>query len=125
MSTSFTYDESTAVMQVLAEVTIVTGLGAFVPQLVSRASALVRVLHAETELCVFLERSSCESPLGAPLQRVRELGTAPAEQAAQVSWGWCWLGAGRCGSRKAELGRSCQLQQCPSAWLFPGEMGFC
>jgi len=38
--------------------TNVGGLEAFVPQLVSRAGALVSVLHTETELCAFLERSS-------------------------------------------------------------------
>ena len=73
MTPPFAYDESTEVMQAL---TIVAGLEAFVPQLVSRAGALVSVLHTETELCAFLERSSCESPLEAPLRRVCELGTA-------------------------------------------------
>ena len=58
MTTRFAYDESTEVMRALAEVTVVAGLGAFVPQLVSRAGALVSVLHTETELCAFLERSS-------------------------------------------------------------------
>ena len=105
MTTRFAYDESTEVMRALAEVTVVAGLGAFVPQLVSRAGALVSVLHTETELCAFLERSSCESPLEAPLRRVCELGTAQAEQADQVSWVWCWVVAGRYLSRKAELGR--------------------
>jgi len=69
----FAYDESTEVMQAL---TIVAGLEAFVAQLVSRAGALVSVLHTETELCAFLERLPCESPLEAPLRRVCELGTA-------------------------------------------------
>ena len=58
MTTRFAYDESTEVMRAHAEVTVVAGLGAFVPQLVSRAGALVSVLHTETELCAFLERSS-------------------------------------------------------------------
>ena len=73
MTALFAYDESTEVMQAL---TIVAGLEAFVPQLVSRAGALVSVLHTETELCAFLERLPCESLLEAPLRRVCELGTA-------------------------------------------------
>ena len=76
MTTPFAYDGSTEVMRALTEVTIVGGLEAFVPQLVSRAGALVSVLHTETELCAFLERLPCESPLEAPLRRVCELGTA-------------------------------------------------
>ncbi len=50
---SFAYDESTEAMRALAEVTITAGVGAFGPQLVSRAGALVSVLHAETELWAF------------------------------------------------------------------------
>ena len=76
MTALFAYDGSTEVMRALTEVTIVAGLEAFVPQLVSRAGALVSVLHTETELCAFLERLPCESPLEAPLRRVCELGTA-------------------------------------------------
>ena len=76
MTAPFAYDGSTEVMRALTEVTIVAGLEAFVPQLVSRAGALVSVLHTETELCAFLERLPCESPLEAPLRRVCELGTA-------------------------------------------------
>ena len=52
-SISFAYDESTEAMRALAEVTTTAGVGAFVPQLVSRAGALVSVLHAETELWAF------------------------------------------------------------------------
>jgi len=50
VTTPFAYDESTEVIQALAEATIVARVGAFVPQLLSRAGALVSVLHAETEL---------------------------------------------------------------------------
>ena len=53
MTAPFAYDGSTEVMRALTEVTIVAGLEAFVPQLVSRAGALVSVLHTETELCAF------------------------------------------------------------------------
>ena len=52
-SISFAYDESRRAMRALAEVTTTAGVGAFVPQLVSRAGALVSVLHAETELWAF------------------------------------------------------------------------
>ena len=52
-SISFAYDESTEAMRALTEVTTTAGVGAFVPQLVSRAGALVSVLHAETELWAF------------------------------------------------------------------------
>ena len=76
MTPPFAYDESTEVLQALTKVAIIAGVGAFVPQLVSRAGALVSVLHTETELCAFLERLPCESPLEAPLRRVCELGTA-------------------------------------------------
>ena len=38
-----------------------------------------------------------------------------------MSWVWCWVVARRCLSRKAVLGRSSQLQRCPSAWLFAGK----
>ena len=37
-------------MRALAEVTVIAEVGAFVAQPVSRAGALVSVLHAETEL---------------------------------------------------------------------------
>ena len=50
---SFTYDESTEAMRALAEVTITAGVAAFPPQLVSRAGALVSVLHTEAELWAF------------------------------------------------------------------------
>ena len=41
-------------MRAHTKVTSVAGVGAFVPQLVSRAGALVGVLHAGTELCALL-----------------------------------------------------------------------
>ena len=50
VSTPFAYDGSTEVMRALAEVTVIAEVGAFVAQPVSRAGALVSVLHAETEL---------------------------------------------------------------------------
>ena len=50
---SFAYDESTEAMRALAEVTITAGVAAFPPQLVSRAGALVSVLHTEAELWAF------------------------------------------------------------------------
>ena len=53
MTALFAYDESTEVMQAL---TIVAGLEAFVPQLVSRAGALVSVPHVDTELWASLEQ---------------------------------------------------------------------
>ena len=53
-SISFAYDESTEAMRALAEVTITAGVAAFPPQLVSRAGALVGVLHAGTELWALL-----------------------------------------------------------------------
>ena len=46
-SISFTYDVSNEAMWVIAEVTNSAGVGASVPQLVSRAGALVSVLHAD------------------------------------------------------------------------------
>ena len=52
-SISFAYDESTEAMRALAEVTITAGVAAFPPQLVSRAGALVSVLHTEAELWAF------------------------------------------------------------------------
>lgn len=54
MTTPFAYDESTEVIQALAEATIVARVGAFVPQLLSRARALVSVLHVDAELWAFL-----------------------------------------------------------------------
>lgn len=55
VTTPLAYDESAEVMRELSEVTVAAGVGAFVPQLASRAGALVSVLHAETELWAFLE----------------------------------------------------------------------
>ena len=52
-SISFAYDESTEAMRAHTKVTSVAGVGAFVPQLVSRAGALVSVLHTEAELWAF------------------------------------------------------------------------
>jgi len=46
----FAYNESTVVLRALIKVVIIAGGGSFVPQLVSRAGALVSMLHTETEL---------------------------------------------------------------------------
>ena len=56
MTPPFAYDESTEVLQALTEVAIIAGVGAFVPQLVSRAGALVSVPHVDTELWASLEQ---------------------------------------------------------------------
>ena len=104
-------------MRALAEVTVGARVGAFVPQLVSRAGALVSVLHAETELCAFLER---DHPVRAHWKQRCGVCVSWAQlglSSDQVSWVWCWLVAGRCLSRKAGLGRSSQLQQCPSGCI--------
>lgn len=63
MTTPFAYDESTEVMRALAEVTIAAGVGAFVPQLVSRAGAQASVVHTETELWAFLEEITLWEPV--------------------------------------------------------------
>jgi len=121
----YAYDAGTEAMRVLAEVTVVAGLGAFVPQLGSRAGALVSVLHTETELCAFLER---DHPVRAHWKHRCGVCVSWAQlrlSSDQVSWVWRWVAAGRCLSRKAGLGRSAQLQRCPSARLFPGETGSC
>jgi len=52
----FAYDESTEVLQALTKVAIIAGVGAFVPQLVSRAGAVVSVPHVDTELWASLEQ---------------------------------------------------------------------
>ena len=122
MTALFAYDESTEVMQAL---TIVAGLEAFVPQLVSRAGALVSVLHTETELCAFpvrdyLVRAHWKHRCGVCVSWAQLRLSSD-----QVSWVWCWVVAGRCLSRKAGLGRSFQLQRCPCEWLYPGKMGSC
>ena len=49
-------------MRAHTKVTSVAGVGAFVPQLVSRAGALVGVLHAGTELWALL---GTDHPVGA------------------------------------------------------------
>jgi len=52
----FAYNESTVVLRALIKVVIIAGVGSFVPQLVSRAGALVSVLHRETEIWASLEQ---------------------------------------------------------------------